>query len=173
MGYRSQVRSLIYGDPNKLQALIVRHLLNGDGPLKHFKDDLTRYRTTLRTYDHEATAAQPQDANGGRTMLYRYTQIEVLDLSGDSWKWYPDYDDVKAWHALLQEAEEDGLAYEFLRIGEEAEDIEEQSHVPDEIDDGDRFLGVNREIVCDVVKEGELTIEGAVHEPPIEQEEAA
>jgi hypothetical protein len=42
-------------------------------------------------------------------------------------KWYPDYDDVKAHHALMERAVEDhDASYRFVRIGEEADDVEEQ-----------------------------------------------
>lgn len=165
MGYRSQVRGVIYGEPDKLQAFITKAMLEGCSALTHFADDLRRYRSVRRIYDHEATALQQPNHNGGRTLQFKLVPIEVLDLRGDDWKWYEDYPDVRAWHDLMAEAPEFGLNYEFMRIGEETADIEEQSGVADpDNDDGERFLSVARTIEDDLNVEQELEITGAALE---------
>ena len=42
-------------------------------------------------------------------------------------KWYPNYEDVKAHHTLMERAVEDhGASYYFVRVGEETDDIETQ-----------------------------------------------
>lgn len=100
MGYRSQVRSIIYGKPDKVLAFWTMHKLEGNEALKAFADSITRYTV---------------NAGDGGTA--------VIDLYGDNWKWYEDYIDVKAWHALLQDAEECELEYEFVRVGENRDDV--------------------------------------------------
>lgn len=101
MGYRSEVRCVIYGEPDKLQALITKHILEGSKVFEQFKDSLKRGE-----------------------MHWAKGTIEVLELYGDSWKWYPDYPDVMAFTALRDEAPDFGLSYEFIRVGEEDDDLE-------------------------------------------------
>jgi hypothetical protein len=162
MGYRSQVRAVIYGDPEKLQAFITKAMLEGCSVFEHFKDDLRRYRSALRDYDAEATAAQPANAQGGRETQWKLTPIEVLDLKGDDWKWYDDYADVKAWHALMDESADFDLSWEFVRVGEETPDVVMEHHLTDD-HGGDLLLGVERSIYdqIEVKDEDQLTMEGA------------
>jgi len=142
MGYRSQVRSLIYGDPDKLQALVTKHMLEG-GMAFADKSGLRRYRMTRKVY----TATDDHD---GRAYEWVDHEVEVLDLYGDDWKWYPDYPDVQEWERLLADAPEFDLSTEFVRIGEETEDIEQSSHIAD---DGDSYLGISRQIADDLPAE--------------------
>jgi hypothetical protein len=153
MGYRSQVRSLIYGDPDLICALVAECTLTlGDNnPLKTFEEDLRRYRIERSIYDHEATCAQEPDDNGNRPPVYRDEIAEVLDLSGDSWKWYESYPDVQSWERLLLRAEELGLSTEFMRIGEETSDIECRHCSAD--DSGDTYLVVSSRIIDDIPDE--------------------
>ena len=47
-------------------------------------------------------------------------------LYGNDWKWYPDYDDVKAWNELWEQMQSiEGISGYFVRVGEENDDIEE------------------------------------------------
>jgi hypothetical protein len=149
MGYRSQVRSLIYGDPALICALVAADALTGKGgiALNNFGDSLKRYSFTTSVYDNEATNAQKPDANGGRNLIYRDVEFQCLDLCGDFWKWYPDYPDVMAWENLLIRAAEMGLNTEFVRIGEEDDDVEIRRDLPDE---GDYLIGVSRSIHDDI-----------------------
>ena len=152
MGYRSQVRAVIYGDGDKLQTLVTKQLLLGSDLFERFKDGLTRYHSTRQRYDDDATMEQtPDPETGARKIIWVTEDIEVLDLYGDSWKWHEDYPDVAAWEAFMLEAEEFDLSYEFVRIGEENEDIERRSNV---LHDGDDMLGVTRTI-CDDIDKGE------------------
>jgi len=44
---------------------------------------------------------------------------------GSDWKWYPDYDEVKAWNELwVQMQNVEGISGYFCRVGEEIDDIE-------------------------------------------------
>lgn len=106
MGYRSDVRSIIYGPPDLMLRFVTAMKLDEKykAVFEHFGDNIT-----IRTWVGE-------------------TPITVLDLTGDGWKWYTDYPDVNLWHELLAMVETDdtweGLHYEFCRIGEEDGDIE-------------------------------------------------
>lgn len=98
MGYRSEVAGLIYA-PQEL--------------VSKFKKD---HADVMQLLDDEF--------NDGSL---KYLSDEVYDfiyLHGKEWKWYDDYKEVKAWHDLMDLAEKDGLAVEFVRIGEEYDDIE-------------------------------------------------
>jgi hypothetical protein len=101
MGYRSQVRALIYGDPDSLTAHIAAWQLEHTSQLfVHFDEYLKRYSI---------------ETNDGI--------IDVLDLSLDHAKWYDEYDDVESFHSFMYCSEELRLHYEFSRVGEEATDI--------------------------------------------------
>jgi hypothetical protein len=153
MGYRSQVHSLIYGPEDKICALVAKHTLLGGGIFtEHFKDDIRRFKVKRSIYDHEATVANEQHGDKPRAVWTEHA-YEVIELKGDSWKWYESYPDVQAWEALLQEAANDfDCNYEFVRIGEEPNDIQLEYHVED---GGDVYLGVNSSIYCDIVEETE------------------
>jgi hypothetical protein len=48
-------------------------------------------------------------------------------FNAEDWKWYPDYDVVKAWGELWDSMQEvEGISGYFLRVGEEATDIEQE-----------------------------------------------
>ena len=101
MGYCSQVRSIIYGEPDKVLAFWTKHKLAGNEALKSFADNIKRY--TVNAGD-AGTA--------------------VIDLHGDDWKWYEEYEPVAAWHMLLDDATDYDLEYEFARVGESRDDVE-------------------------------------------------
>lgn len=100
MGYRSDVTAIIYGPEEKLNTLVAKHELLGTSPMKHFKN-------------HIRQGHLPD----GRALL---------EMSGEGWKWYEDYHDVKCWMDFMHDAEAVGLEYEFIRIGESDDDIERQ-----------------------------------------------
>jgi len=123
MGYRSDVHALFY-TTNK-----------DDLPLlKLFMDE--NYPKDL--HDLEEISSN---------RIYGY------EMKYENVKWYSDYDDVKAFTAfrtkylaLLDEQEENGKewAFEFVRIGEDTEDVEcEQSMASLGV------LSVSRSIECD------------------------
>ena len=116
MGYRSSVESIIYGEPERIELFIVKHKIIGieGSAFEHFKDNIS-----VQDY-YENIWGENVDVVGKRKM-------KVIHLQGDGWKWYEDYDDVKAWDMLLQDAEEFGLMYEFVRVGENSDDIERQT----------------------------------------------
>lgn len=146
MGYRSQVRCLIYGESDKVHALIAKHQLIGGKAFESFADDIEVYDIVRKIYDDEASKVAKKGGFG--PLIYRDIQTTVIDLEGDSWKWYPDYPDVKAWHALMEEAHDEWeLNVEFMRIGEEDDDNVHDTYVED---GGDTLLRLCRTIDCDV-----------------------
>ena len=122
MGYRSQVRSIIYGPDDKVTEFVAAKKLVGDAALAEVWSETTTYLV----------------AYGGETW-------RVFDLKCDQWKWYSDYPDVAAWMSMLDEAEEAELQYEFARIGEDDNDLEYKGS-----SDRECWLGFHREIYTDM-----------------------
>jgi hypothetical protein len=43
---------------------------------------------------------------------------------GSEFKWYPDYEDVKAWHDMWNQMQDiEGISGYFCRVGEESDDV--------------------------------------------------
>lgn len=76
---------------------------------------------------------------------------EFVDEDGDSvvfgWnsvKWYDWFGDVKSVMKALRTLGDEGYSFEYLRVGEDPEDIERMTYGPDEVE---RSLYVRTEIV--------------------------
>lgn len=133
MGYRSQVRSVIYGPKDKMLAFITEQtLIDNSIVFNDFKANLTYYEAQINIYTEEAT----------KDMI-----VHVLDLYGDGWKWYESYPEVDAWHKLLADAAEAELWTEFTRIGENEDDV-----VHDSTDDNAGLLLIHRSLGDDINK---------------------
>ncbi len=130
MGYRSQVRALIYGPEEQMDVFMTTEsLILGSSVFVHFKENLTRY--TIKVSFWIAGGEQPE------SHIYH-----VLDLSGDAWKWYSSYPDVQAWHDFMHRAEEAELAWEFARIGEgEGNELDTEYSSSMNVDDALLFIG--------------------------------
>jgi len=130
MGYRSDVRCLIYGTKEEMDLLLTTSVIICNSKiLEHFKKDLTRYTSRIL------------GPNGVDEVI-----LHFLDLSGENWKWYDDYEDVKTWVEFMKEAAEMGLEYEFIRVGERAGDVETISSAA-----GTNFLyTTSPHIECDI-----------------------
>ena len=123
MGYRSDVHALFY-TTNKEDLPVLKLYME-----ENYPKDL---------HDLEEISSN---------RIYGY------EMKYENVKWYSDYDDVKAFTAfrtkylaLLDEQEENGRewAFEFVRIGEDTEDVEcEQSMASLGV------LSVSRSIECD------------------------
>ena len=118
MGYRSQVEGLIYGDPEKIDVYIVKHKMQyGDkNVFEQFKDG----EIQIKDFEVLKYGAVENGADDKPTKVPQ----KYIRLSGDDWKWYEDYDDVKMWEKFMTESEDFGLNWEFARVGEEADDVE-------------------------------------------------
>lgn len=114
MGYRSQVRSCIYSDDVELLDAFIAGRKLIDDPVfsnENWFNDSLEYHEKVYTHAHDNSKQV----------------IKIFALHGDDWKWYDEYEYVKAWHKLLTDAEVAGLNYEFVRVGEEDGDIEYES----------------------------------------------
>jgi hypothetical protein len=99
MGYRSEVKSLVYGEP----AVMTKFMADNAELVDAVRED---FGSSLDTY-HKSK----------QTLLY-------LDMPYV--KWYDDDAGVIRWGNLLSLANEAELMTEFVRIGEEAGDIEQE-----------------------------------------------
>jgi hypothetical protein len=102
MGYRSDVRSVIYGETSKMKVFMDEH------------------QAQIQLVQEDVTDIEVKE-NDGET---------VLHMHNDSVKWYEDYPGVIAWNKMLEKAEEAELAYEFIEIGEDPSDYTQRSAGP-------------------------------------------
>jgi hypothetical protein len=98
MGYRSQVASIIYEKKEVMDKF------------KQENADL------IKILDDEF--------NDGSLKYLGSADYDFIYLNGNDWKWYQTYKEVKTWHDLMDLAEKKELAVEFVRIGEEYDDVE-------------------------------------------------
>ena len=142
MGYRSEVHSIIYGDPELMDALIAKEKLAGDqGIFKLFGEASDGLEgLTITEFTRRRWVKMPDTDEQTRVEV----KFKLLSLYGSDRKWYDDFEDVKHWHKLLLEAEEMGLQYEHARIGEETEDMELETS-----GDAEYFLNISRTIDYD------------------------
>jgi len=102
MGYRSQVAVVIYGDNRDAEKYaLLKTLMNTT-----FKDVYTDFDGNAEWHDHK----------------------HVLEFKMEDVKWYDGYDDVQNFMQMLgQIGEIEGFNYEFMRLGEDDNDIDTQS----------------------------------------------
>lgn len=99
MGYRSEVKSIIYGDATKVEDFLRDNAETFNQLKEDFPTELSRFTRDTR--------------------LFIY-----LDCNYS--KWYDEYEDVQRWHDFIEKAAEAGLCTEFVRIGEASDgDIEQ------------------------------------------------
>jgi hypothetical protein len=117
MGYRSDVKALIYplgGEDNLLNYDKLKTLMNTT-----FKDVLDTWGDYFDWNDHH----------------------RVLKFTADSIKWYDGYPDINRFTEFLAQVRDLEYEYEFIRIGEDTDDIEDDS-----TGDAQGFLYVSRSI---------------------------
>ena len=122
MGYRSDVHAVFYTTRKEELPLLKLYVD------ENFPDELRCHLGAI---------------NSNRIYGYEMVYEDV--------KWYESYDDVKAFNAFkakylaLLDAQEDGKKwkFEFVRIGEDIEDVELEQH------DSECVLSVSRSIECD------------------------
>jgi len=114
MGYRSQVTAVIYpGEPTDPM-----------GP-DAYKEYETRMYEALRFLMGTKYAQLMEMQWGWFGSLARWDDREKrLVFEMHDVKWYESYEDVKAFDAMLVEVTELGYCSEFVRVGEESDDIE-------------------------------------------------
>jgi hypothetical protein len=118
MGYRSDVKALIYpvsGETNLLEYEKLKTLMN------------TTFKDVFEAWDDE---------------YFKWNdKCRVLEFSAESIKWYDSYPDIQKFTNFLEEVRELEYEYEFIRLGEDMDDIEEDS-----TGDSQGFLYVSRSI---------------------------
>jgi len=118
MGYRSDVKALIYpvsGEHNLLNYDKLKTLMNTT-----FKDVFDAWNDEYFKWNDEN---------------------RVLEFSADSIKWYDGYPDVARFTRFLSEVQELEYEYEFIRLGEDMDDVEDDS-----TGDSEGYLYVSRSI---------------------------
>jgi hypothetical protein len=118
MGYRSDVKALIYpvsGETNLLEYEKLKTLMN------------TTFKDVFDAWDDE---------------YFKWNdEHRVLEFSADSIKWYDGYPDVARFTRFLSEVQELEYEYEFIRLGEDMDDVEDDS-----TGDSEGYLYVSRSI---------------------------
>lgn len=116
MGYRSEVKCIIYGHPEILDAFIAKHTMKGNKFLSELSDHIT-YGMIDRT-EYLAIGEK------------RIHKNKIMDFHGDQFKWYDEYEDVQGLNQLMDDIDENyegELDFEFVRVGEEYKDIEHKT----------------------------------------------
>ena len=122
MGYRSDVGAIVSVDRTGKQVTTQRDVNNN--PVE-----------VVRWVYSDADKALFKELVGKMKLIMGHHVNEFGDelgwydckilLHGRSWKWYSDYEDVKAWGAFWKMASEmDGISGVFSRAGEEDGDLE-------------------------------------------------
>jgi len=118
MGYRSDVQALIYppsGDQNLLEYDKLKLLMN------------TTFKNVLDSWGNESFSWDDKH--------------RVLMFSADSIKWYESFPEVDLFPKFLADVQKLGYEYEFIRIGEEDDDLE-----TDSTGDAENYMYVERTI---------------------------
>lgn len=127
MGYRSNVMALVYAGNDK----------NEEGGMS-MSDEYAKLKTLMNTTYKDLLDEWGAD-------FQWLDERHVLKFTCDDVKWYPSYPAVVAFSKYLQEIEELGFATEYVRIGEETDDIDEQYS-----ERAEYYLSVSRVINCEV-----------------------
>ena len=127
MGYRSDVAIAVYGPEEVVAPFVTANRLLGD-------------------------------IDFGDVSIYQYTDGSVdkmcmVMVNFEDVKWYDSYKEVQEWTAFVERAlgltETEKLNVEFVRVGEEAGDIEQIA----EGDDVEYYLGCASRITIDLPEE--------------------
>lgn len=127
MGYRSDVRAHVYpfritGDPDSTVAIA---------------DGYARLKVIMNTTHKELMEYWGENFSWNDNKQF-------LDFKLDYVKWYDDYPEIKTFMSFLNEIAELDFEYEFLRMGEDAHDVESTAS-----DGADGLLEVRRDIVSE------------------------
>ena len=103
MGYRSDVSALIYGDGRSQEGYdLLKTLMNTT-----FKEAYGAWDSQCEWHDHK----------------------RALEFKIEGVKWYDSYPDVQNFMRMLEiVGDMDGLNCEFLRVGEDNDDIEQMNN---------------------------------------------
>jgi len=114
MGYRSAVAIRLYGKEEEMVALVASEKIKGR------PNNLTSHPLdpTIDDWAYDGYRSFTYDEDGDPFMMIAYNLSQV--------KWYPSYGETQYWEALAEIVAglKNSVSCEFVRIGEEAEDIE-------------------------------------------------
>lgn len=96
MGYRSEVKSVIYQTEKEFDKFYEDN-----------KEEIDYFQDAFRSLS-----------------IATKGQYKVLFLNCYDVKWYDVFPEVQAWHKFLAKAEAAGMFYEFVRLGEDDSDVE-------------------------------------------------
>lgn len=116
MGYRSQVKALIYPDAP-------------EDPMSNpqFKEYNTEKYGALKLLMKTTFGHLMADTYFDETYFEFDDRREHLVFTAEDVKWYDGYEDVAAFHKFLHDVTELGYCTEFTRIGEETDDIQQDT----------------------------------------------
>jgi hypothetical protein len=121
MGYRSEVAIKIYGKERAMDAVNDFYQIKYAELSAEGKSDVDFFMS--------------EDYKNGFNDRGKSFRFHV-----DSVKWYEDYEFVKFYTSIMAEAVKLGVSVEFIRIGEDSDDIEEM------------FLGDDNDYTMDIVR---------------------
>lgn len=130
MGYRSSVATVVYPDTAKFEG--ERGVMN-----KWQEEKFNVLKLLMGT--KYATIMEQYFGGTWEDEMFALT-FQINDV-----KWYSGYGDVEAFETMLEELVELGYSYEFMRIGEEHNDVEHRTGG----DNIDYVIGVQREFTWD------------------------
>lgn len=124
MGYRSVVKVLVYAERNGV-----------DNTVEKYEQLKTLMNTTFKdVYDYWEDPHFTWD-----------DEHRVLKFSADSIKWYDGYPEIASFEHFLEMVDGLGYEFEFIRVGENYEDIETRQS-----NNAEYYLSVRREIEVDL-----------------------
>ncbi len=114
MGYRSQVKALIYPDAPE-DPMSVTNVQD------YYTEKYELLKTLMKTTFGHLTDDGAWLANGFEFDDKR----DRLIFAAEDVKWYESYSEIAAFHKFLDDVTELGYCTEFIRIGEETDDIQQ------------------------------------------------
>jgi len=136
MGYRSDVAIAIYGEEDQMVAFIAASRL---------KQNFAEIFKECEIYPYGSTPYGDVPSTPHLMLLAQFNDV----------KWYDGYEDVDRWNEFVRLATEQDefINTEFVRIGEEIEDVVHEDTGPNV----EWHLGVSREVYTDLPKKREAT----------------
>lgn len=97
MGYRSEVHSVVYGEPKAMESFASENL----DLIDSIKGDMS-----------------------GMIKIMKLDNYKAIALTAYDVKWYRNFREVEGWYDLMNLAKEKGLSVEYCRVGEDYDDYE-------------------------------------------------
>ena len=116
MGYRSQVKALVYPDAPE-------DTMNVQYEPAYYTEKYEMLKVLMKTtFGHLLT-----DTYFDETYFEFNDKREHLVFTAEDVKWYDGYADVAAFHKFLGDVAELGYCTEFVRVGEDVADIQDET----------------------------------------------